>query len=261
MDETILRKAGLTESQAKVYTALLSHQQLTPVELAKETGESRNNAYAIADKLVSYGLVDKTEKPRIAYTALHPSALETLAEKRRKQLVRDEQIVKQNISPLIDMFYALREEPGARILHGPDGIKEVFNDILRTGEDVYFIRCPEKYTTLPNDFYEEYRKARVKLGINTYALSHSSPGAIDQFLNGHDAADNYHRTFYPNDAYTQPVEIEAYGDKIAFIAYGETQIATIITSPPIAAALKEVFKMLQASYKDYSDELKQSLGN
>ena len=38
-DTTILRKAGLTESQAKGYLALIEHGQLTPVELAEKTGE------------------------------------------------------------------------------------------------------------------------------------------------------------------------------------------------------------------------------
>lgn len=259
MDDTILRKAGLTESQAKVYTALMNHPQLTPVELAKETGESRNNAYAVADKLVAYGLVEKIEEPKIAYKALHPSALETLAEKRRKQLVRDEQIVKQNISPLIDMFYALREEPGARTLQGQDGIQEVFKDILHTNQDIYYLRAPADFPTVPVDFFNEYKKERLKRGIRTYTLSPMSESAKKGVVDGLDKQTNVHRTFIPDGVYTQPVEIEAYGDKIAFIAYGETQMATIITSPPIAAALKEVFKMLHASYKDYSDQVKAEL--
>lgn len=259
MDETILRKAGLTESQVKVYSALLRSQFMTPVQLAKETGESRNNAYAIADKLVSYGLVQKIDEPKITYKVLHPSALETLAEKRRKQLVRDEQIVKQNISPLIDMFYALREEPGARTLQGPDGIQEVFKDILRTNQDIYYLRAPAVFPTVPTDFFDEYKKERLKRGIHTYTLSPMSESAKKGVTEGLDKQTNVHRTFIPDEVYTQPVEIEAYGDKIAFIAYGETQMATVITSPPIAAALKEVFKMLQAAYKDYSDRVKAEL--
>lgn len=259
MDITILLKAGLTESQAKGYMALIEHGELAPARLAEITGESRTNAYAIADKLVTLGLVTKNDGVKAIYKANHPSAVESLAERRRKVVTRNEQEVKQGISPLIDMFYRLREEPGSRTLQGAGGIKEVFKDILQTNQDVYYLRAPEEFPTMPIDFFDEYKKRRLKQGIHTYVLSPMSQSARKGVIDKLDEATSVHRTFIPDGVYTQPVEIEAYGDKIAFIAYGETQMATIITSPPIAAALKEVFRMLMTTYQPYSDEVKQNL--
>ena len=46
-ETTILRKAGLTESQAKGYLALIEHGALSPAELAEKTGENRTNGYMI----------------------------------------------------------------------------------------------------------------------------------------------------------------------------------------------------------------------
>lgn len=65
VDTAILRKAGLTESQAKGYLALIEHGQLTPVQLAEHTGESRTNGYQVCEKLVSLGLATKkrAQKP------------------------------------------------------------------------------------------------------------------------------------------------------------------------------------------------------
>ena len=182
-----------------------------------------------------------------------------MAERRRKVVTRNEHDVKQGISPLIDMFYRLREEPGARTLQGMDGIKEVFQDIIRTSEDIYYLRAPAEFSTVPVEFFDEYKRQRLERNIHTYALSPMSESAKRGVVEGLDEATNVHRTFFPNEAYTQPVEIEAYGDKVAFIAYGETQMATIITSPPIPAALKEVFRMLMTSYEQYSDNIKQDL--
>ena len=51
----IIRKAGLTESQAKGYLALIEHGMLTPTELADHTSESRTNAYMICEKLEKLG--------------------------------------------------------------------------------------------------------------------------------------------------------------------------------------------------------------
>lgn len=259
MDISILKKAGLAENQAKAYLALIEHGQLSPMQLGQHISESRENAYAIANKLVSLGLASRTDERKIAYKANHPSALEALAERRRKIVTRNEIEIKQSIAPLMDMFYALSEEPGARTLQGQDGLKEVFNDILRTGKDVYYLRAPEEYPTVPVDFFNNYKKERLKLGINTYAFTPLSQSARKSVIAGDDKINNIHNTFYPREIYTQPVEIDTYGDKVAFLAFGETQMATIITSPLIAAAVREIFIILQMSFKNYSDKIKQDL--
>ena len=55
----------------------------------------------------------------------------------------------------------------------------------------------------------------------------------------------------PEDAYKSPVEIMIYGKKVALISYGEAEIITIISSPLIAAAFKEIFMMLQDYWRRY----------
>lgn len=256
MDTTILRKAGLTESQAKGYLALIEQGALTPAELAEKTDESRTNGYMICEKLEALGLATKKEGKKALYTAAHPSALEALAEKRRKAITRNELEVKQGISPLIDLFYKFREEPGARTLQGLDGIKEVFADVLRTGQDVYFIRTIADIQTLPDSFFAQHREERSQKGIKTYALTPLSKAGKTASASGIDEQYHFHRTFFPAEQYTAPVEIQVYGDKAAFIAYGETQMATIIQSPPVAEAMRQLLIMIAAGFSDYSDKVK-----
>ena len=250
MDTALLRKAGLTESQAKGYFALIEHGALSPADLAEKTGESRTNGYMICEKLEQLGLATKKEGKKSLYTPNHPSALEALAEKRRKAVTRNEQEVKQGISPLIDLFYKSREEPGARTLQGIDGLKEVFADILRTGKDVYLLRTAVDAQALPVAFFEELQDKKVALGIHTYLLAPLDARATQAAHSNQDVQTLTHRTFYPNNIYTEPVELQIYGDKVAFIAYGETQMATIITSPLIAAAMQQLHSILQDTYKD-----------
>lgn len=50
----------------------------------------------------------------------------------------------------------------------------------------------------------------------------------------------YHRTLLPADLYIAPVEIIVYGDKAALITYSDTTMATLITSPLIAEALRQL---------------------
>lgn len=243
-DTTILRKAGLTESQAKGYLALIEHGSLSPAELADKTGENRTNGYMICEKLEKLGLATKKDGKKAVYAPSHPSALETLAEQRRKVLVRNEQTVKQGLSPLIDMFYSATEMPGARTLQGIDGIKEVYADTLETPDkSIYLLRTTADTPDLGLEYLNTYRQARADAGVTTYALTPDTDIARQHAMSGEDKAMRFHRTFLPEDSYTAPVEIDVYGSKIAFISFGETQMATIIDSPAISEAMRQIMRL------------------
>ncbi|MBR3122060.1 winged helix-turn-helix transcriptional regulator [Candidatus Saccharibacteria bacterium] len=250
----ILKRVGLNEAQAAIYNSLLNEGAMTPTELANKTGLSRENCYAVAKKLVELGLIEQTNDKKASYRVLNPSALEVLAEKRRKIVAKNEKFVKDNISSLLDIFYANNEMPGARTLEGREGLEEVYKDILRVKKDVYFLRtvADESFwhdNDENHDFLENYREQRALLGIHTYALTPVTPKATKNARSGADNAWSFERTWMPKEDYDAPAEIWAYGDKVAFCTYGETQISTIITSPVIAEAVRQILKIMMNFYK------------
>ena len=238
----VIKKAGLTDSQAKGYLALVSSNGLTPVEIADKSGEKRTNGYQIAEKLVGLGLATKKDTAKkMKYYATHPSNLELLAEKRRRTVEKNEQAVKNNIPGLIELFNTYNELPGARTIQGLDGIKEVYRQILATKKDVYFLRTRAD-KDLDLGFILKYRDKRAKMGINTYALTPPSPEAFK-----HREGDKellFNRIFIPESYYDAPVEINVFGDKLALTSYGETQMTTIIDSPPVAEAMRQIMKIM-----------------
>lgn len=249
----ILKKAGLSEAQAKVYNCLLANGTLTPVEIGEKTGQSRENSYMVAKRLVELGLIEQTEDKKTKYRVLNPSALEVLAEKRRKIMAKNEKYVKDNLSSLLDIFYANNEMPGARTLEGIEGIKEVYRDNLRVKKDLYFLRTQADIVLGDDDdmdsFIRQYRDQRSLLGIHTYALTPMVKVEKRIARSGRDETLKFHRVWMPDDDYTAPVEIQAYGDKVALIAFGETQMATVITSPVIAESIRQILKIMMGFYK------------
>ena len=260
MDEKdILKKAGLSEAQATVYECLLKNGAMSPTEIADHTDQSRENCYAITKRLVELGLIKQTDEKKLKYQILNPSALEALVEKRRKIMVKNENFVKDNISSLLDIFYANNEMPGARTLEGIDGVKEVYEDVLRTKKDVYLLRTKADAVLGKDEevdsFLKNYRDKLPILGINTYALTPVTKEAIKYAKIGRDAAILFHRTWMPEEDYTSPVAIQVYGDKVALISFGETQMATVITSPTIAEAMRQILKLLTSFYqKNFKQE-------
>ena len=238
-DIHIIERAGLTEPQAKTYLALLRNGALTPTKISEITGETRTNTYALLDKLAELNLAEKTEQGKTAsYIALPPSNLELLAEKRRRAAINDEQNIKNNISVLTDIFYAHSPIPGAKTYIGEEGVKEILKDTLRVSPDKLFL-IRTLADTSQFDFIQRYRDARVKKNIHTYALTPDNP--VSRKNTSHDADYLFHRVMMPRDAYKSPVEIDIYGDKVAFIDYGSGGTSTIITSPAISAAMRELF--------------------
>lgn len=254
MEVDILKKAGLSEAQAIVYNFLLQNGAATPTEIAEKTDESRENCYAITKKLSELGLIEKTTDKKAKYRVLNPSAIESLVEKRRKIMAKNEKFVKDNISSLLDIFYTNNEMPGSRTLEGLDGIKEVYNDMLRTKKDVYLLRTKADVVLGKDEetdsFLKKYRDQLPILGINTYALTPVTKEAIKYAKTGRDKAINFYRTWMPEDAYTAPVAIQIYGNKVALIAFGETQMATIINSTVIAEAMRQIIKIMIKFYQD-----------
>jgi sugar-specific transcriptional regulator TrmB len=238
----LVRRAGLSVSQAKCYLAFIEHGVLSPTEVAARTGESRTNSYMICEKLEQLGLLIRKEGKKLAYFPAHPSALETLAEKRRKIMMRNEQAVKQNLSPLIDLFYASTEMPGTRTLQGIDGIKEVYQDTLRVKQDLYLLRSIHDTPVMGINFFNEYKAKRAANGIHTFALT---PDSLEVVHNQRfDEKLLITRTILPKGYYTGAVEIDVYGSKVALISFGDTQMATIIDSPPIAEAMRQILQLL-----------------
>ena len=250
----IVKKAGLNEAQAKVYLALIQNGALSPSKLAEITDEKRENCYNIVKRLEELKLIEKTNDKKATYRALNPSNLETLAEKRRRTVQRNEQILKQGMDSLLGIFYANNELPGSRTLQGMDGVKEAYYDALRTKKDVYLIRTVADSTLGVDEdnksFLHNYREQLPVLGIHTYGLTPDTPHARGLAKKGRDREINFHRTFMPADAYTAPVAVHIYGDKVAFIAFGETQMTTIITSPVIAEAMRQIHGMLVGFYRE-----------
>jgi len=253
---SLIKKAGLNEGQAKLYLALIEEGPLGPMKLAELTGESRENCYNIAKKLADLNLIEKTDDKKTSYRALNPSALEVLAEKRRKIIQKNELQLKSGIDGLISLFYESSEMPGARTLTGIEGIKEAYRDALREGKDVYLVRTVADVAIGVDEdsgsFLHNYRERLPKLGIHTYGLTPDNEHARKLKARGRDEEINFHRTFMPSDAYTASVAIHVYGNKLAFIAFGESMMTTIIASPAIAEAMRQIHGMLVDYYsKNY----------
>lgn len=247
MDIAVLTDIGLTEAQAKAYITLTQLGPTAPPALAEKINETRSNTYKVLDKLVELGLARKLEHDnKIRYRVENPTALEALARQKRDTALAEEKRIKDALPKLMTFFYTYSEQPGVRFYQGADGIRQVFEDMLRTRQDIYLLRSPADVKFYDEAFFAEYRRKRSELGIRTIAITPNVASAVHN--TDVDKINKFTRTWIPADAYTANVQWCIYGNKVALISYGDEAIGMIIESPQIAESFRQAFNLIRSAY-------------
>lgn len=242
MNQKLLEQLGLTASQAKTYVALIKHGRMTPPQLATRIKESRTAAYMSLKKLEEIGLAHRVDDAKKqAFEAANPSALDKYIAGKKEELARLEETYRDSMSNMLSYYYAHRGEPGIQYFQGAEGLHKIYEDHLRTGEEVLFVRTPADEGHFGDILYK-YMEQRAKLGIASKGLAPFADSFYD-WAKQNDGRLKREMAWFPADAYTAPVEIAIYGNKVSLISFGDETIGTIIESPQIALALRELFGM------------------
>ncbi len=238
MDTELLMQTGLSEVQAKIYLYLIKHGQSTPAEIATGAEENRTTVYSAAEKLEELGIISQKDRGKIAaYVPNHPSVLESIAEKRLRKVARQAKNLEANLPSLINFYNEHQSTPGATTFYGQEGVKMIWDKIISTKKPLYFVRS--KYDEAADkEALEEFKKERVAANIEAEDITTSAPSNVAKDLAKKMLLT---RTCLPPDEYNSPVEIDIFGDNVAFINYGKGGMSTLIESPEIADAMRQVF--------------------
>ena len=238
MDKDILMQVGLSEMQANIYIYLVKHGQKTPTEIADGIGENRTTVYSAAEKLAKMGLLTQKDKGKVsAYVPNHPSALEIIAEKRLRVVARQAKNLESNLPSLINYFNEHQDEPGVATFYGDEGVSLIWNKIIAAKQPCYFVRS--RFDSLANhEGLEEFKKRRVAAKIEAYNITCEDFAKLDDKKAKKLLLD---RTVMPGSEYDSPVEIDIFGDNVAFINFEKNGMSTLIESPEIADAMRQFF--------------------
>lgn len=257
METDTLKELGLNESQAKMYILLMQHGSLTPPDAAKQAGETRTTTYSILERLESLGLATKkTGVKKVTYNPTNPAALEKLAEAKYQQSAELKQKIASNMTRYMTYFYTYQEQPGVRFFQGQEGIIKMYEDQLRTKKNIYFLRSESDVNIMGKTIYKVIEN-RHKLGIKVFGIEAGEADNIE-FSRQNDLRLGRKISFYPTGMYTAPVNFYTYGTKTALISYGEEVIGTIIESPQIAQAFRQIHTMLKIAVDSLNDQPKKS---
>ena len=161
MDNEIFESLGLSPNEIKIYNSLIGRGESSISDIAVFSGIHRRNAYDAMQRLIDKGLCFQIfSSKENKYNAVDPDKLvELLAEKQQR--------LAEILPDLKKKFNRRSVAEEAYIYKGLEGQKNIFRDVLRVGEDSYFIGAKggwydPQLEVARASFFREANKKKIK---------------------------------------------------------------------------------------------------
>lgn len=187
MIETILKKIGLAEKEAKVYLALLELAQDGVQNIAKKAKVTRPNTYVILEKLLKMGLVSNhQEGKKTLFMATSPTELESIIDKQVQNLEGHKKELKDTMSQLFAIYNTRKDKPVVRYFEGADGLEALDRygrDQLKRNSEILNFSPLDLIKKYFPDRREKSLNERIKLGIKSKTIYTGTNNKIPDFQN------------------------------------------------------------------------------
>jgi len=244
--DAILREIGLTDSEQKVYRALLLLGYATRGSIVDKSGIAGSKVYEILEKLREKGLVSIYIENKIKhFKAANPKQILSYVHDRQEKLKELEEQTHLLLPKLLALYGENQEEQEVEMYTGLKGLEIIFKeqlDALKKGDYNYVIGGTQSTTQdAIVAFFHRIHVQREEKGIKTRMLfNEHQRHIVEQF---------YSTKEFPGTAtkfitHSSPVAINIYRNTTIISIYGKTVTAIKITSEATAKSFMEHFELL-----------------
>lgn len=237
-----LQKLGLTTEEAKIYLVILELGGAGVSTIAKRANVHRVSCYHTLENLIKKGLLSTQIKNRIKYFSSENP--EKIVHEQEEKLEKAKALLPQ----LLSITNALAFKPKIHFYEGIEGIKNIFEDILKSAKNEIL-----GYTNLKSlgelfpDYLKQYNKKKVEKNIKTRFISPYSKEAI-QYLEKF-YPKNFDRNlveiiFVNPEEFNFETEISIYGNKVAIMSLDPKEsIGVLMESPVLSRTERAVYNL------------------
>jgi sugar-specific transcriptional regulator TrmB len=239
----LLEQFGLSDKESALYVALLELGQADVAPIAAKANVKRSTAYVLLDTLKDKGFVSLQDGAGRQYRAEDPRKLLAYEKTKLSQL-------EKALPGMLGLASTSELKPGTRFFSGTDGIKAVYEESLLqpAGSEMLAIGNAEAVERSIEGFQSWYIKRRAESGISMRAIIPATPEGLK--VAARDAQElRETRLLEPSD-FTEPVEVNIYGNKVSAVSFVENElIGVIIESKVLANVHRQMFELLWRSAK------------
>ena len=233
---------GLSQEEAKVYLAILELGGSYASNIARKAGIHRATCYHILNNLKTKGFINSYTKDKAQwFNADNPSRI---IEMERLRLQHAQDLVPQ----LLSIANAITFKPKIRFYEGVEGVKNVFEDILKTKDkEVLGYTNIGALGVLLTDYFKEYCRKKIQRKLKTRYISPATKEGVD-------IVEKYYPKNYNKDLveillvnkkeFYFENEISIYENKVAIFSLNPDEvIGILIESATFAKSMRSIFDL------------------
>jgi len=229
-----LKSVGLTDNEAKIYSALLEMGPRPAGTISRKTGLHRRVVYDATDRLAKKGLIGYIiENGKKIFSASNP--------KRLLEIVREKENEVNDVLPyMLSMFNSGKEKQREDTLFfkGKDGLKSIFEDQLSERQEILIIGASEVAYEGLKYYFHWFDKKRLKEKIKAKIIFNKEVGGKHPKI-------PLSEIRYLPEKYSSPVAVNIYGDKVAIILWNkDNPFAILIKQKEIADGYRKHFELI-----------------
>lgn len=236
MVQEILQKLGLSQSEAKVYLALIELGPSLAGDITKKANINRSNCYDALQRLTEKGLVSYVIKAQRKYfKAEEPNKLKNLLQEEKLNIAKKEKELNKILPELLSREKETQEKPFVALYHGKKGVKSIFEDILKYKEYWVFGSSGKLKESLGPYFellQRRVKREKIKVRLLTGEKARST-----------DIVTHAETKYLPNQ-YTTLISTLVYGDKVAVISWTDTPVGFLMEDKQTANSYRKYFEFM-----------------
>jgi sugar-specific transcriptional regulator TrmB len=248
-----LNGIGLTDSETRVYHASISLGTRPASIIAEKAGLKRSHTYNILTSLKKKGIVQEVIKNGVRhFCSCSPSNLVGIIENEIGDLESKKRKLEHVIPLMQNMLGGLSTQPKVRFYQGRQGIREIYEDILRSanGEMRSFTDLRFSWSATDDEmrhWVKSFISRREEADIWWKVLAVRSDYSAKEFRRRSGAK----RQIKALEGVELPAEIVSYGKKVALISTNGELIGVVIESEPIFNTFENLFALLWQIMPEY----------
>ncbi len=254
MDNLIqtLKGVGLNEKEAKIYLMLLRLGPQAVSVIAKKGNLNRSSCYAILDRLVQKGFIEKTiQEKSTHYRPVEP--IYVLDQLKTKQYELESKI--ENLGLALKDFNNLKGgyevKPNVVFFQDGVGLQNILENTFSSSEPLRCYASLEELSSLLPHYMPRYYQKRVQRGLRVRAIY---PATEESFLHKkRDKSELRESRLIPED-FDFHLDIMIYDQKVVITSLKE-KFGVMIESKEMAQAQKKIFDLIWNATADYDREI------
>jgi sugar-specific transcriptional regulator TrmB len=203
--------------------------------IPKKSGLNRVTNYEVLKRLEKTGAVGAYKRRGSKhFLAVDPRIL---LQRAKERITKMEEMLPQ----MVALSNHLEKKPKIYFFEGLEGIKNIYQDSLQSGQEILTFTNPMDLEKVMGDFEQKYYEERLKRKINVKGIVANSAKGREAKLSGKNLLRQVrlfedHRYFVSN-------EVMIYGDKMAIYS-NKDQIGIVVQSKQMVETIRNIWQMV-----------------